>query len=471
MVEQTLAAGDSDTYIVNAREGSILSFLAQSADGAIDPRISLLSPTGDVLLTNDDYDYPDRTDALIEGFTVPRTGQYSVTVTGVNGTSGAYRLQMSEGFPTVIMSDTFATSTDVASLASAPATITQSDGALQIGVEGIEQTGIGVHPRARGGDFYAAVTIKDIAHRNGWLVGMMLRKQDDDRYYLLQVENRGIWRFLLVQDDETTVVRDWTDHPAIVAEQTTFRLSVFANGGGFDAFYDGQYIGTAVDDTITSEGSFGFSISTQNSFDSTATATFDDFIVTVPTLKNGERLIPDQILGGTGNVVARQLQHMSLIPIGGEVILDLSETTASFNGAGVNVFPIARGTTFTNFVYSAQVSVSTNRQGVGGCGIVARENDGNYVMAFADNVGGYGLSQRVGDEFLQSNFNQFPSPTVQVWLLMIGRGDKVLLYVDGRYFASITVPEEVGNIGSAVVNYDPQETSCRFRNVWVWRWN
>lgn len=471
IVEQALAVGETESYTFTAREGSILSFLAQSTDGTLDPQITLIAPNGDVLLTNDDYDYPDRTDALIEGFTVPRTGQYAVSVSGVAETAGTFRLEMAEGFPTVVMTDTFATSTDVTSLASAPTIISQADGALHLSVEGIEQTGVGVHPRAQGDDFYTAVTVKNITHRNGWLVGLVLRKQSDDNYYLLQVENRGIWRFLLVQDGITTVVRDWTDHPALVAEQTTFRLSVFANGGGFDAFYDGQYIGTAVDSTITGDGSLGFVVGTQNAFDSNATATFDDFIVTVPTQKDGQRLQPTQILGGTGNVVARQLQHMSVIPIGGEVALDISETTATYNGAGTNLVSLARGSTFTNFVYSTQVSVSTSRQGIGGCGIVARQDGDNYVLAYADNVGGYGLSQRVGAEFLQSNFNQYATPTVQVWLLMIGRSEDVLLYVDGKYFATITASEIAGNIGNAVVNFDAQETACRFRNVWLWRWN
>jgi hypothetical protein len=469
-VDGVLAPQTSATYTFSAREGTILSFLAQGRDGALDPRLTLYLPNGSIAAVNDDYDYPDRTDALIEAFTVPRTATYMLEIAAVGRSSGEYRVEMFEGFPTIVLQDNFSQSTDVTPLIEGVIPPQALNGSLRLAAEGIEQQTIVRHPRSRYQDFYATVRIASINHRGGWIVGLMLRQQDEDSYYTLELSDSGVWRFRLAHNGETRTLRDWTNHPAIVAGQTTFHLSVLANGGGFNFFYDGQFIGTVADSTLLTAGASGFLAATRNVADSSVQADFDDFVVTVPTLVNNERLIPGNVLQGSGTNVARQLQHTSLIPIGGELVFEVAESFASARVAGVTTLPLARGSTFTNFVLSASVSMQTNRQGTGGCGILGRANGNTYMLAYADTTGGYGLAERSGDTFANNAFGQYSTPRVETWLLMVAVGNKVHLYVDGTYFATQTFPAAQGAIGSAIVNFDTLETTCRYRSIWLYRW-
>jgi hypothetical protein len=469
-VDGLLAPQTAATYTFSAREGTILSFLAQGRDSALDPRLTLYLPNGSIAASNDDYDYPDRTDALIEAFTVPRTGTYTLEVAAVGQTSGEYRLEMFEGFPTIVLQDNFSQTTDVTPLGS-PANPPQAlNGSLRLAASGIDQRTIARHPRSRYQDFYATVRVASINHRGGWIVGMMLRQQDDDSYYTLELSDSGVWRFRLAHDGETRTLRDWTNHPAIVASQTSFSLSVLANGGGFNFFYDGQFIGAVADTTLLTAGASGFLAATRSAADSSVQVDFDDFFVTVPTLVNNERIIPGNIVQGSGSNVARQLQNASLIPIGGELVFELAESFASAPVAGVTTVPLARGSTFTNFVLSASVSMQTNRQGIGGCGILGRAKDESYVLAYADTTGGYGLAERAGSAFTSNAFGQYSAPRVETWLVLVAVGDKVHLFVDGVYFSTLAFPAADGSIGSAVVNFDVLETTCRYRNIWLYRW-
>jgi hypothetical protein len=469
-LDGTLTANTSNTYTFTAREGMILSFLAQAQDTTLDPIISIQNTRGETIISNDDYDYPNRTDALIEAFTAPQTATYTLTVSAHSNTQGAYRVEMFAGYPTIVLLDNFANSSDVlVADDSDNATVEVIDGALQLSQVGIQQQLRVVHPRSQYANFFATVRIKNIADRNGWTVGMLLRFQNPENYYQVQVNSRGAWRFVLVQNGQELVIRDWTPHPAIVAGKINFELSVLALGNGFDVLVDAQYVGTVTDSTIPDSGTMGFMVQTANATNSDIRVQFDDFAITVPTTLNNQPLIPQQIVAGSSAYVARQLQHFGMIPLGGSMVLDLAETTAFFSNDGISVVPLARGSQFENFVYSAVVASQSISDGLAGCGITARQNKNEYVLAYADNSGGYGLAIRDTNAFTTSYFGQYDMPQVQYWLLMIANGNRISLYVDGKYITQIEHSAPTGGVGNAVLNYVRLDTNCRFRNVWLWQ--
>lgn len=466
-----IAPNETLVYAFSAREGNVLSFIAQSDDGRLDPALTIVNASGTVLASNDDYDYPNRTDALIEAFTVPRTGDYRLELRAVNREGGAFRLAMNAGFSNILLSDRFEVDTDAAPLdVSSPLALFQRSGELVMGVQGIDQLGVASHPRSRSSTFYASVDVTSVSHRGGWIVGMAVRIQPDGSRYQVEFDERGLWRMLLFQGAERTVLRDWNTHPAIRAGSTRFSVGVLSMDGGFDVFYDGLFVGTVPTRAIEGEGLLGFVVQSRSTLDATAQATFDNFLITAPVQVDEARILPSTIQPGSASFIARQLHRAGLIPIGGEQVLDISETTSTFSGAGVFEAPLARGLTVENFVYSAVVSITTARQGVGGCGLLARRDGSNYVMAFTDTEGGYGLSRRAGDAFHDTSYAQLPARTPQVWLMMIAAGERVHLFVDGRYFASFDNSPLNGPVGTAGVNFDPQDTTCRLRSVWVWRW-
>jgi hypothetical protein len=468
--DDVLSVGEVDRYVFSAPEGAVLSFTAQSQDGSLDPILSILNQDGDVIIRNDDYT-SDRSDALIEAFTVPVTGDYTLEVSAVGETSGAYRLEMFEGYSTIVLLDNFSGSTDV-QLTSENGTpnLDIFNGALRLTQAGIEEITTSSHPRSEYADSYISINVIDVSGRNGWTIGLQFRQQNPNTYYAYELNDRGLWRFIVVQDSAETVIRDWGTHPAIVPELPQFRLGVMMNGAGFDFFYNGQYIGTEQDNTLTEAGTVGFLALTTNALNSDINVQFDDLVITVPALVDGQRVVPQQIVRGAPIYVARQLQHFGLIPIGGQMTLTLDETTTLFNSDGVDIVPIARGNTFTNLVYSSVISVQTGQQGVGGCGIIARNTESSYVMAYADNVGGYGLSAFANNGFEVSNFNQYSEPVAQMWLLMLVLNERVYLYVDGVLFTHIEHTPVEGGVAQSTVNYAIQQTNCRFRNVWIWEW-
>jgi hypothetical protein len=466
-----IAPGEVLTFAFNAREGNVLSFIAQSEDGLLDPAITITTAAGVVIAANDDYDYPDRTDALLEAFTVPRTAEYRLELRAVNKEGGNFRLTTNVGYPNVILADQFDVDTDVVVLdVSSPTALFQRSGELVLGVQGIDQLGAAKHPRSRSSFFYASADVTSISHRGGWIVGLAVRIQPDGSRYQLEFDERGLWRMTLHQGGERTIIRDWNTHPAIRAGSTRFNVGVLSAVGGFDVFYDGLFIGTVPTRALESEGLLGFVVSSRSQLDAAVQATFDNLVITTPVQVAGARVMPSTIQAGSAAFVARQLHRAGLIPIGGEQVLEIAETTNTFSGAGVFEAPLARGLTLETFVYSAIVSITTARQGVGGCGILARRDGVDYLLAYADTDGGYGLSRRAGDVFLDTSYAQMPTRPAQVWLMMVADSERVLLFVDGRFFAALNHAAASGSIGTAAVNYDPQDTTCRLRSVWAWRW-
>ncbi len=471
--ESTLNAEETQTWSFNARDGEVLSFYAQPLASQLDPILTIINANGDPLMSNDDY-APDRPDALIEAFTAPSTATYQIVVSGYGQTLGAYRLAMLAGYSSILLSDNFASESLLQTLTPDPETppqVTFENGVLRLRQDGIQKTGAIAHQVTDSTNFYAMLRVKSIAHRNGWQIGLLLRQTTPNTFYMLQLNNRGQWRFVLSNDGTETVLRDWGTHPAIIAEKADFRLGVLANGRGFDVFYDGQYVGTVSDATLQAQGKIGMSVTTANALNSTVVAEFDELMLTVPALVNNQRVPTKQLLLNTPNLIVRQLQRQSYIPYGGNMALELTESTAEFTSGGITRVAIARNTLFTNFAYSATVSLTASGgEGVIGCGLTARDTGNNYLLAFADNAGGHGLSAREGEAFTRNLFNTLAIPKTSYHLLMIANEERVDFFLDGLWVGALPHTPVEGGISNAVTNYDRLNTSCRFRDVWLWTW-
>jgi hypothetical protein len=90
------------------------------------------------------------------------------------------------------------------------------------------------------------------------------------------------------------VLRDWINHPNIVPGQTTFSLSMLANGAGFEFFYNDGFIGTVSDTTLAEAGELGFMVGTTTSQDSTTTAVFSDLVLTTARRFGGGHAVADR---------------------------------------------------------------------------------------------------------------------------------------------------------------------------------
>lgn len=470
-VDGVLNPNETQRWTFTARDGEVLSFLAKSPlESSLDPVISIENANGEVLRTNDDYDYPNRLDALIEPFTAPQTGTYQLVITGRNNSAGAYQLTLFYGYANVLLEDSFANENRLTLTNPSeefPPTFLFENGIAQLRQEGIQQTALLLHQLADYSHFYASLRVKGIAHRNGWQLGFVIR-HSGTAYYAVQLNNRGLWRFVLVQDGKETTLRDWGTHPAIIAEKASFRLDVLANGGAFDVFYEGQFVAT-VSDNALSTGKIGVTITTANALNSTLIADFDSLTVTVPLIFSPEQRLTQNFTSGSANYVMRQLQRQGIVPAIGQIALELSESSANYAQGGVSRVPLARGTTFTHFVYGTTVSWQSGSNGTFGCGIIAQDTAEGYLLAYIENSGGAGIAYRKENSFVQNTYAQNITPKTRYALVLVVYETTATLFIEGQKIATLPIESQSGGIGNAVVNFDSGTTTCAFRDSWVWR--
>jgi hypothetical protein len=464
--------GGEQRWTFNAPNGAVRSFHVEAASGDLDPAFRVVDSSGSTLIENDDYAYPDSRDALLEAITLPRTDSYAVIVYGVGGTSGEYVLTMNSGYSSIASSENF--NGDVNwQPADDALTVESVDGQLALRLEGPDLSGSAWPPPGSAPAIYYAQVAIEVRGEAGWIAGMTARQQDANTYYALEINERGMWRFSLNNDGSRQALRDWTPHPAIPPGSTTFTLGMLVNKTAFDFFYDGQFIGRASDNTLPQEGGLGLTISTISSLTSQVEARFDDLITTVPTLKDNHTIVPQQIVITRPEEMAQDMQRRLLLPVGGEMALTVNESFVESRRPGVERLMLGRGVTFENFALATTVSWQAASTGLTGCGLVLRAaNDSEYTLAYVDQSGSYGLSQRQRDSFLPGIFTEALLDTTLSahHLLVVARDEQALYYVDGRYAGEVENPTLEGTVGNAVVNFEPISTSCQFRETWLWSW-
>ncbi len=475
-VSGEISAANTQAWLFNAVEGEVLSFALRNVSGDLDPQLIITNSRNETVFINDDYEYPESQNALLEAVTIPRTDSYTLTVSGVGNTAGQYALTMLYGFSQTAWDDNFngELTWENANTESRAFTVASDNGQLVLAIIGTDIRGVAVNPQQDAfRDFYANVKVNVSSGPDGWTVGMTLRQVDSDNYYLLNVRSRGEWRFIRRENGTDTTIRDWTIHPALSNSTGSFTLGAMASESGFDFFYNNVLFGRLSDTALADAGKIGLSIQTGSSINSQITAAFDDLIVSVPTLSEGKRIIPQRITVGQAAVVTRDIQRQGLISARGQLSLTVPESFVESSRPGVERVPLARGATYGNMAMGTTVTWEATSNGQTGCGLVFKaKDDTNYLLAYIDRTGGFGVSERKGDTFSPGIFAEKPNLTGnQHALVIIVQGDQILYYVDGLYSGSMTTATEAGAIGNAVINFEPIRTSCSFRDTWVWNWD
>jgi hypothetical protein len=77
------------------------------ASGDFDPIISVRDASDQRIVRNDDFDFPNTRDALIEAVTLPSNGRYQVIVSGYGGSTGDFVLLMMPGYSSYTLDERF----------------------------------------------------------------------------------------------------------------------------------------------------------------------------------------------------------------------------------------------------------------------------------------------------------------------------------------------------------------------------
>ncbi len=464
-----LAAGEQHTYTFRVTDTQPVSFIAQATQGDLDPSISISNSSGEVIISNDDAQYPQRTDALLEAVTLLRTDQYTLTVSGYGSSAGEYQLLWLNGYSTladgISLDGNWRGSRD-------ELTIDQADEGLTLSLAGPDRSATAY--RADGAAFsdaFAQVRVQ-VEGTDGWVVGLTTRQQDSRTAYRFELDDGGLWRFIAQQNGEERIIRDWTSHPAIVPGASEFDLSLLVSEDGYDFFYNQSQIGHLFDDQLTAPGRFGLSIATPSAIGSEVTAVFQQLRVTTPALIEGRRVIPQQLILSSPNNMGRELQRRGLAPGEAVVSLTVSESFVESSRPGVERVMLGRGATFGEFALASTLTWTATESAMTGCGLIFQaQDDTRYALAYADQQGGVGVSTRTGEEFSPGIFDELEPPLESRRnLLVVVRQGQALYYVDGAYVGAVALEPVAGTVGNAVVNFDPIRTSCQFRDTWVFSW-
>jgi hypothetical protein len=477
-VSGQVRVGQPQTWQFVARTGAMLSVYVQALDPMLDPIVTLFGTNGEILLVNDDVRPGSLKDALLEGFSIPRNGTYSLTVSSFNNSVGTYELTLLTGFAEMRVKEDFSNNpvwqTLLENTGSPLLEIDTITGAMQIDLVGVNQSGIvtvGAPTASVFQDFYTTVDV-DMTGRNGWRAGLAIRHVDEQNYYLYSLDSNGLWSFTVYENGAARVLYDQGSHPAIT-QRYQFSLGVLANTNKFEFFYNGQQIGAVLDDTILEGGRIGFMATTLNIPESSISAQFDNYAVTQPLILDNEPIFPQAFMVLDGNSSVQELQRRRLIPGSGVMVLDGQTGSVRDDRAGVWRIPLD-DREIRNFVFSTVLSWSSLSNDVTGCGIALRVTEAEgarYELAFVTSDGAYGLQHREPDAFSTDGVygETLPPGYGDYHLLIVGLEDMLHLYIDGTYRGTLMQPARAGTLNETVINHTAGRTICNFEQIWLWQ--
>ena len=115
-----------------------------------------------------------------------------------------------------------------------------------------------------------------------------------------------------------------------------------------------------------------------------------------------------------------------------------------------------------------------NGTGLSGCGLLLRQTgDTHYMVAYLDNSGAYGVSERTGDAFMPGIYgeNVVSDTSITNELLVVVSGNILHYFINGHHVDTMEINSIEGEVGNVLVNFEPVDSYCEFTNTWLWKWN
>jgi hypothetical protein len=453
-----------------APRGAVVSLIASAESDTLDP-ILTLRIGGRVLLENDEMHGQGADEAGFEAITLPERGLYGVDITGFAGTEGPYTLALQRGYSEVVLHDDFGTNGawQQAGTGDGNVEVSSADGMTEVTVQGVRQR-IDLNrpevllPRT----YYTHLAVPRIA--GSGTIRLATRVLGDE-YYAYEVRTDGVWRFVLVRGEQTTVLRDWMTHPLIVPGATSAALGILANGSDYDLFYDDEYLGTVNDTTLAATGSVGLAMSAADQIGARFSVALDDLTVTTPRIDiDGTRILPEQIIGIGSNLTVLELKRRQAAPPGGLLFVDRIRAFGQSANPGVTRFPLFSGTAMQDFILGATINNATN--GDAGCGLALRTIDDRFTLVYADSAGGVGVSPSDGSAFQEDSFYALLGEAAdEVAIVVVATGGELTLFANGDRMATVPIPATAGAFATSVVNFEAVNTECTVSDLWVWRYD
>ncbi|MDE2819836.1 MAG: hypothetical protein OXI40_08905 [Chloroflexota bacterium] len=470
-VEDTLAPNETHRYSLLALEWTLASLRVEALSETLDPQLAIYDSSGELVIANDDYAYPDSLDAIIQAFVFPKSDRYTVAVSGFDGASGAYQLHLLPGYDLHIHAKEKLLLEDWQVVNRLAAVSQAGSNRLVVETDGMATTAVMLGTGfAQERDFYFEVQFDNVSSANDWQVGIAFRYARPDSHSRVLLNKRGFWRMERVDEGDIVIVRNWGTHPAIVPGESEFRLGVLASGEHFDIVYNGQIVGMIGDDKSEDFGGVGVAMRTADVVGSRLSFSITDALMTIPTRVDEAVIVPSQLLTRSYHVMDNVLARQQLIPVDSEIKMLLPQSSVRRRLAGVTPFLLGSGLRFAEMAIGATVSYQMSEAANGGCGILFHfQDEEHYQLAYLTAEGDYGLSQRQGEAFAPGIYANKPTGARHEHdMLLIVYSGAIHYYVDNEHVGQLAIETAApGSVGIAVVNYARVETNCVFEDFWV----
>jgi len=192
-------------------------------------------------------------------------------------------------------------------------------------------------------------------------------------------------------------------------------------------------------------------------------------------MQDGEYVFAGSIVDGTASQTIQELERRHLMPSGGRLLFEVSESFIDNRNPGVDLLTLGQGITAESFAFGTTLTIEpeVSVEGTVGCGLLMSYRDEtDHIVAFVDNVGGYGVSRRNGEGYGDGLFDTNPN-----WverrrhnLVTVVNNGTINFWVNGLYVGGLQVEVTPGEVGNAALNFDPINITCQFTNTWLWSW-
>lgn len=467
----------SAEWTFEGRAGEIVSLIARTVEGDLDPVIEVTGPAGEVVAENDDLDSLMR-DAGLEALSLPAAGTYTARVLRYQGTagltSGTYELALTPGFAGVALRSDFDRG-DVSWVTPGGEPVVLAQERLRLRVTAPGEALLAVPPDdLLAADLYMEAEARVSGAPPYAEFGLVFRAQGPGltRLYRLSVNTEGQWRVLYEDATGVYTLRSWTVSDALSGSADLWTLAVMARGSRFDFFTNGVLLGTVTDERLSTPGTVGVFAASGEDAGEGATVLFDHVAVTT-RLGSTYRGLPLALTSwdapDPATIIAELADGGHIAPVE-ERDLYVLERSLTVTGRTSRFEPIGTELAqYDDFVLGGRVAISTAGESVG-CGLFFRwQDERNLALAYVDSGGGFGVAQ-ARDAQLTTNVYDL-SPVVAprgTKLLVIAQGERLALYVNGALVAQETVLPGVGRVGMALLNYEDVRTDCLWSEMWVW---
>lgn len=466
----------AETWTWTGYAGQVVSLLAVTISGDLDPVLELVGPDDAQVARNDDLDSLV-TDAGLEAFALPEAGTYTVRVSRYQGedgtTAGRYRLTITPGFAQVARQETFSQGGEAISWLTPqgqPVALTQGQLQLRPSQPGTPVFAYPPEPAAYD-EFYLQAEARLFGSTRYAEIGLAFRVQARPaRAYQFKINTAGEWTALYQDDSGQFALRTWMPDP--VLDGTTWTLAVSARGEELSFFANGTRLSTVFDGRLTEPGNIGLLVSTEAGQATTPTVLFDNVLVTtrLGTTYTGMPLaLTATNFGAPQEVVAELVEAGQIVPSAEH---DLFLFEKSMTGEDRDALFELLGTDqaqYDNFLFGAGIAIAGNETDTG-CGLVFRwQDEDDLSLAYIDNRGGFAVVEARDGALTTNAYDLDPAVNpAGTDLLVIVQGDRVTLYANGALVAQETVTDRAGRVGVALLNYTAAPVACLWSNIWLW---